>query len=108
MAAKLRSGDRVVVIAGRDKGKLGEITKMLPADNRALVAGVNQVVRHQREMGGKPAGKITKEAPIHLSNLAFAHPEDGRPMRVGFKTVKKGDRDRRVRVMKATGEVIDE
>ncbi|GIX16829.1 MAG: 50S ribosomal protein L24 [Rhodothalassiaceae bacterium] len=103
MAAKLKKGDKVVVIAGRDKGKTGEILKVLPKENRAIVSGVNLVKKHQRPTPQEPGGIITKEAPIHLSNLMLADPKDGRPTRVGFKFVE----GRKVRFAKKSGEVID-
>ncbi|RMF72521.1 MAG: 50S ribosomal protein L24 [Alphaproteobacteria bacterium] len=103
MAAKLKKGDKVVVIAGRDKGKTGEILKVLRKENRAIVSGVNLVKKHQRPTPQEPGGIITKEAPIHLSNLMLADPKDGRPTRVGFKIVE----GRKVRFAKKSGEVID-
>ena len=103
MAAKLKKGDKVVVIAGRDKGKTGEILKVLRKENRAIVSGVNLVKKHQRPTPQEPGGIITKEAPIHLSNLMLADPKDGRPTRVGFKFVE----GRKVRFAKKSGEVID-
>ncbi len=103
MAAKLKKGDKVVVIAGRDKGKTGEILKVIPKENRAIVSGVNLVKKHQRPTPQEPGGIITKEAPIHLSNLMLADPKDGRPTRVGFKFVE----GRKVRFAKKSGEVID-
>ncbi len=103
MAAKLKKGDKVVVIAGRDKGKTGEILKVMPKENRAIVSGVNLVKKHQRPTPQEPGGIITKEAPIHLSNLMLADPKDGRPTRVGFKFVE----GRKVRFAKKSGEVID-
>ncbi len=104
MAAKLKKGDHVVVIAGRDKGKTGEVIKMLPDDNKALVRGVNVVRRHQRQTQTQEAGIIAKEAPIHLSNIALADPKDGKATRVGFKVQDDG---RKVRVAKRSGDVID-
>lgn len=104
MAAKLKKGDKVVVLAGRDKGKTGEILKMMPKENRAIVQGVNVVRRHQRQTPSQDGGIISKEAPIHLSNLALADPDSGKPTRVGFKTLEDG---RKVRVAKRSGETID-
>jgi large subunit ribosomal protein L24 len=101
---KIRKGDRVVVIAGRDKGKKGEVLRLQPKEDRAFVSGVNMVKRHQRPSAGKPGGIEDKEAPIHLSNLAIEDPKDGKPTRVGFKVLEGG---RKVRVAKRSGEVID-
>lgn len=101
---KIRKGDRVVVLAGRDKGKKGEVLSVRPKENRAFVSGVNMVKRHQRPMAGKAGGIEDKEAPIHLSNLAIEDPKDGKPTRVGFKVLEGG---RKVRVAKRSGEVID-
>ncbi|WP_119307777.1 50S ribosomal protein L24 [Cohaesibacter haloalkalitolerans] len=103
MAAKLKKGDRVIVLAGKDKGKSGEIVQVMPAEERAIVRGVNLVKRHQRQTQLQEAGIVTKEAPIHLSNLALADPKDNKPTRVGF-TVKEGNK---VRVAKRSGDVID-
>jgi large subunit ribosomal protein L24 len=101
---KLKKGDRVVVIAGRDKGKTGEIIRMIPAENRAVVQGVNTVRRHQKQTAQQEGGIIAREAPIHVSNIAVADPKDGRPTRVGYKTLADG---RKVRFAKRSGEVID-
>lgn len=103
MAAKLKKGDRVVVLAGRDKGNEGEILKVMPAENRALVQGINMVVRHTRQTAQSQGGRISKEAAIDLSNLALIDPKTGGPTRVGFKTVD----GKKVRVAKKSGEVID-
>lgn len=104
MAAKLKRGDRVVVLAGRDKGRSGEVLKILSGDNRAIVQGVNMVKRHQQQSASQEGGIISKEASIHLSNLALEDPKEGKPTRVGFKTLKDG---RKVRVAKRSGETID-
>lgn len=104
MAAKLKTGDKVVVMAGKDKGKRGEITSVLPKEGRAVVAGVNLVKRHQRPTQVAAGGIITKEAPIALSNLAIEDPKDGSPTRVGFKVLEDG---RKVRFAKKSGEMID-
>jgi large subunit ribosomal protein L24 len=104
MAAKIRKGDRVVVLTGKDKGQRGDVLRMFPSENRALVQGVNMVRRHQRQTPQSEGGIISKEMPIHLSNLALEDPESGKPTRVGFKTLEDG---RKVRVAKASGEVID-
>ncbi|UTW60388.1 50S ribosomal protein L24 [Kordiimonas sp. SCSIO 12603] len=104
MAAKLRKGDKVVVIAGKDKGKRGEITSVMPAEGRATVQGVNLVKRHKRPTQVSAGGIETKEAPIQLSNLMIEDPKDGAPTRVGFKVSEDGSK---VRVAKKSGEVID-
>ncbi len=103
MAAKIKKGDKVVVLAGRDKGKSGEVVQVMPTEERALVRGVNMVQRHQKPQGVNEGGIISKEAPIHLSNLAIAD-KDGKPTRVGFKKLEDG---RKVRFAKRSGEVID-
>ena len=104
MAAKLKKGDRVVVLAGRDKGKEGEILSVMPNEGRAIVSGVNMVVRHTRQSQQSEGGRIPKEASIQLSNIAFVDPKDGGPTRVGFKTLEDGTK---VRFAKKSGEVID-
>jgi len=100
---KIRKGDSVVVIAGKDKGRKGEVLKVMPKEDRAVVRGINMVKRHQRQTQTQEAGIITKEASIHLSNLALADPKDGKPTRVGFKI----DGDKKVRVAKRSGETIN-
>jgi large subunit ribosomal protein L24 len=107
MAARIRKGDRVVVIAGRDKGRTGEVIEMRRAEGRALVRGVNVVKRHQRQTAAQEGGIISKEAPIHLSNIALADPKDDKPTRVGFKFVGQGDARKKVRVAKRSGVEID-
>jgi large subunit ribosomal protein L24 len=104
MAAKIKKGDKVVVIAGRDKGRSGEVLRVHPSENRATVEGVNQVKRHQRQTKDREAGIFTRPAPIDLSNLAIADPKDGKPTRVGFKILEDG---RKVRFAKRSGEQID-
>jgi|ERR1700723_4109496 large subunit ribosomal protein L24 len=104
MAAKIKKGDKVVVLAGRDKGRSGDVLQVLPKLDRAVVSGVNVVKRHQRQTAQQEGGIISKEATIHLSNLALADPKDSKPTRVGFKTLDDG---RKVRVAKRSGEVID-
>ena len=104
MAAKIRKGDRVVVTTGRDKGKTGEVRSVTPDERRAIVAGINLVRRHTRQTAQTEGGILTKEAPIHLSNLAIADPKTGKPTRVGFKVLDDG---RKVRVAKRSGEQID-
>ncbi len=104
MAAKIKKGDKVVVLAGRDKGKSGEVTRVIPADRRAIVAGVNMVKRHTRQTPQTEGGILSKEASIDLSNLAIADPKTGKPTRVGFKILDDG---RKVRVAKRSGDLID-
>jgi large subunit ribosomal protein L24 len=99
-----KKGDRVVVIAGRDKGKKGEVLKLFPKEDRALVAGVNVVKRHQRQTQSQAGGIVNKESAIHLSNLAHVDPKSGNATRIGFKTLNDG---RKVRFAKKSGEVID-
>ena len=103
MAAKIRKGDKVVVLTGRDKGRSGEVIEVRPSANTALVRGVNMVKRHQKQSANQEGGIISKEGPIHLSNIAFADPKDGKPTRVGFKT----QGDKRVRIAKRSGAEID-
>ena len=104
MAMKLKKGDRVIVTTGRDKGKQGEIVRMLVKDNRALVQGVNMIKRHTRPSQTNAGGIVEKEAAIHLSNLALIDPKSGLATRVGFKTLEDG---RKVRFAKRSGEVIE-
>ena len=107
MAAKIRKGDKVVVLTGRDKGRTGEVIEVRPADERALVRGVNMVKRHQRQTAQQEGGIISKESTIHLSNMAVADPKDGKPTRVGFKFIGEGNDRKKVRVAKRTGVEID-
>jgi large subunit ribosomal protein L24 len=104
MAAKIRKGDRVVVLAGRDKGKKGEVLKVMPKEGRAMVSGVNTVMRHQRQTAQQEGGIIAKSAPIDLSNLAIEDPKDGVATRVGFRF---DDNGKKVRFAKRSGELID-
>jgi large subunit ribosomal protein L24 len=105
MAAKIKKGDRVQVLTGRDKGKRGEVIAVNPTENRALVQGVNMVKRHRKPQGmNQPGGIQEKEAPIHLSNLALIDPKSDKPTRVGFRVLEDG---KKVRVAKASGEVLD-
>ena len=104
MAAKIKKGDKVVVLTGRDKGRSGEVVQVMPKEERALVRGVNMVKRHQRQTMNQEGGIISKEAPVHLSNLGFADSKDGKPSRVGFKILDDG---RKVRFAKRSGELID-
>ena len=101
---KIKKGDNVVVLAGKDKGKQGEVVKVLPKEARAIVTGVNMVKRHQRQTQAQEGGIISKEASIHISNLGIEDPKDGKPSRVGMKTLEDG---RKVRFAKRSGEVID-
>ncbi|MFL4971176.1 MAG: 50S ribosomal protein L24 [Xanthobacteraceae bacterium] len=107
MAAKIKKGDKVIVLTGRDKGRTGEVFEVRPTESRALVRGVNMVKRHQRQTGAQEGGIISKEAPIHLSNLALADPRDGKPTRVGFKFVGEGRDRKKVRFAKRSGVEID-
>jgi large subunit ribosomal protein L24 len=107
MAAKIKKGDKVIVLTGRDKGRTGEVIEVNPDADRALVRGINTVKRHQKQTAQQEGGIITKEAPVHLSNLALADPKDGKPTRVGFKFVGEGDARRKVRVSKRSGVEID-
>jgi large subunit ribosomal protein L24 len=104
MAAKIRKGDKVVVLTGRDRGRVGEVVEVRVAEARALVRGVNIVKRHQRQSARQQGGIVSKELPVHLSNLAIADPKDGKPTRVGFKT---GNDGRKVRIAKRSGAEID-
>jgi len=107
MAARIKKGDTVVVITGRDKGRSGEVIEMRRDAGRVLVRGINMVKRHQRQSASQEGGIISKEAPIHMSNVALADPKDGKPTRVGFKFVGKGEDRKKVRVAKRTGVEID-
>jgi large subunit ribosomal protein L24 len=104
-AFKIKKGDKVVVLAGRDKGKRGEVIEIRPKESRALVRGVNMVRRHQRQSASQEGGIISKEGPIDLSNIAIEDPKDGKPTRVGFKILADG---KKVRVAKRSGEQIPE
>jgi large subunit ribosomal protein L24 len=104
MAAKIKKGDRVFVLAGRDKGRSGEVARVDPGEQRAIVRGINTVQRHQRQTAKQEGGIINKEAPIHLSKLAIADPKSNKPTRVGFKFLPDG---RKVRFAKRSGELID-
>ena len=103
MAAKIKKGDRVVVLTGKDKGKSGEVIRVIPDENRAVVRGVNVAKRHQRQTARDQGGIVTKEMPIHLSNIALAD-SSGKATRVGFKFNASGVKQR---YAKSTGEVID-
>ena len=107
MAAKIRKGDKVIVLTGRDKGRTGEVIEVRPEQDRALVRGVNMVKRHQKQSAQQEGGIVSKEATVHLSNLALADPKDGKPTRVGFKLVGEGDNRKKVRYAKRSGVEID-
>ena len=107
MKLKIKKGDKVVVLTGRDKGRTGEVLEVRPAEARALVRGVNMVKRHQRQTAQQEGGIISKEGVIHLSNLALADPKDGKPTRVGFKIVGEGAARKKVRFAKRSGVEID-
>lgn len=101
---KIRKGDKVVVIAGKDKGRTGEVVQVMPKEDRAIVRGVNMIVRHQRQTAAQEGGLVRREASIHLSNIAIVDPKDNKtPTRVGFE-VRDG---KKVRVAKSSGEVIN-
>ncbi len=104
MAAKIRKGDKVVVLTGRDKGRTGEVIEVRPDQDRALVRGINMVKRHQRQTAQQEGGIVSKEGSIHLSNLALADPKDGKPTRVGFKFQPDG---KKIRYAKRSGAEID-
>ncbi len=104
MAAKIKKGDKVVILTGRDKGRDGEVLQVMPKESRALVRGLNLVKRHQAQTARQEGGIISKEAPIHLSNLAVADPKTGKATRVGFKVLEDG---RKVRFAKSSGDLID-
>lgn len=101
---KIKKGDKVVVLTGKDRGRKGEVLSVNRKERRAIVSGVNVVKRHQRPTANTQGGIIEKEAPIHLSNLAIEDPKDGKPTRVGYKVLEDG---RKVRFAKRSGEVID-
>jgi large subunit ribosomal protein L24 len=103
MAAKIRKGDRVMVLTGRDKGRTGEVFEVRPAEGTALVRGINMVKRHQKQTQSQEGGIISKETPIHLSNIAYVG-KDGKPTRIGFKIHADG---KKVRVAKNSGVEID-
>jgi large subunit ribosomal protein L24 len=103
MGAKIKKGDKVVVITGRDKGRSGEVIEVRPTESRVLVRGVNMVARHQRQTAAQQGGIMRKEAAIHISNVALADPKDGKPTRVGFKT----DKGTKFRVARRSGEKVD-
>ena len=101
---KIKKGDNVVVISGRDKGKTGEVLRVFPADQRLVVQGVHVARRHTRQSMGNPGGIVEKELTIHISNVAHIDPSSNKPTRVGYKFLEGG---RKVRVARRSGEVID-
>lgn len=104
MAAKIKKGDKVVVLSGKDKGKQGVVSRVLVDDQKVIVSGVNMVSRHTKPTQADQGGIKNFEAPLHVSNVAHLDPRDGKPTRVGFKT---DDNGRKVRVAKRSGEAID-
>jgi len=104
IGARIKKGDRVVIIGGRDKGRKGEVLKVMNKEDRALVSGVNMMKRHQKQTARVQGGIVNREAPIHLSNIAHVDPKTGGPTRIGFKVLGDG---RKVRFAKKSGEVID-
>lgn len=104
VGARIKKGDRVVIVSGRDKGRKGEVLKVMTKEDRALVSGVNMVKRHQKQTARVQGGIVNREAPIHLSNVAHVDPKTGGPTRIGFKMLGDG---RKVRFAKKSGEVID-
>jgi large subunit ribosomal protein L24 len=103
MAAKIKKGDKVIVLAGRDKGRQGEVLSVSPTDNRAVVSGINVVKRHTKQTAAQEGGIVSKSLPIHLSNIAIRDPKDGKPTRIGYKMVG----EKKVRFAKRSGEQID-
>lgn len=101
---KIKKGDSVVVLTGKDKGRTGNVAQIMPKEGKAIVQGINMVKRHQRQSGAQEAGIINREAAIQLSNIALADPKDGKATRVGIKILDDG---RKVRYAKRSGEVID-
>jgi large subunit ribosomal protein L24 len=104
MAAKLRKGDKIIVISGKDKSKTGEVTRVIPKDGKALVTGINSVIRHTKQTQTDQGGRISKEMPIDISNLALVDPKSGGPTRVGFKLVE----GKKVRYAKRSGETLND
>ncbi len=103
MSMKIKKGDKVIVITGKDKGKTGEVTKVMPKDNKVVVAGVNMAKRHQKPSQENAGGIIEKEMPIHVSNVALVDPKSGKATRVAMRIEEGG---RKVRVAKRSGDVI--
>ena len=100
---KIKKGDQVIVLTGRDKGKKGEVLKVMPKDNRAVVAGVNSVKKHEKPSQMSAGGIVTKDLPINISNIALVDPKSGKATKVGYKTLENGEK---VRIAKASGEII--
>jgi len=108
MAARIKKGDKVVILAGKDKGRTGEVVKSIPDENRVVVSGINMMARHTKPSQVDPQGGIKRrEAPIHVSNVAHVDPRDGKATRVGFKFEGTGKERRKVRFAKRSGENID-
>ena len=104
MAAKIKKGDKVVILTGKDKGKTGDVLQVIPTENRVVVSGINVAKRHTKAQGANEGGIVSKDMPIHISNVALRDAKSGKPTRVGFKTLDGG---KKVRVAKRTGEVIN-
>jgi large subunit ribosomal protein L24 len=104
MAARIRKGDEVIVISGRDKGKKGNVLKVIPDNDRVLVQGIHMAKRHQQQTQTQQGGIIEKETTIHVSNLALIDPDGGSPSRIGFRFLEDG---RKIRYAKRSGEVVD-
>jgi large subunit ribosomal protein L24 len=104
MAAKLRKGDKVIVLSGKDKSKTGDITKVIPKDSKAVVTGINSVIRHTKQTQNEQGGRVPKEMPIDLSNLALVDPKNGGPTRIGFRFVE----GKKVRFAKRSGETLND
>jgi len=107
VSARIRWGDTVVILSGKDRGKSGKVREVRPKENRVVVEGLNIVKRHTKARGpGQPGGIIEKEAALHLSNVAVADPRDGKPTRVGFRLEADGNKMRKVRFAKKSGQTI--
>jgi len=104
MKLKIKKGDKVIVITGKDKGKTGEVTKVLVQENKVIISGINIAKRHTKPSQESAGGIISKEMPIHISNVAYVDPKTSKPTRLGIKVDKDG---RKVRVAKKSGEVVD-
>ena len=104
IGARIKKGDRVIIVSGRDKGRKGEVLRVMTKEDRAYVSGVNMVKRHQKQTARAQGGIVNKEAPVHLSNIAHVDPKTGGPTRIGFRVLGDG---RKVRFAKKSGEVID-
>ena len=104
MAAKIKKGDKVIVLTGKDKGKTGDVLLVIPAENRVVVSGINIAKRHTKAQGANEGGIVQKNMPIHISNVQLRDPKSGKPTRVGFKTLDGG---KKARVAKRSGEMIN-